>query len=45
MGTERGFTYIWILFAVALAGIVLAAAGQLWQTEARRDKEDRKSVV
>ena len=39
MGTERGFTYIWILFAVALAGIVLAAAGQLWQTEARRDKE------
>lgn len=39
MGAERGFTYIWILFAVALAGIVLAAAGQLWQTEARREKE------
>lgn len=39
MGAERGFTYIWILFTVALAGIVLAAAGQLWQTEARREKE------
>ena len=39
MGAERGFTYIWMLFAVALAGIVLAAAGQLWQTEARREKE------
>ena len=39
MGAERGFTYIWILFAVALAGIVLAAAGQLWQTEAQREKE------
>ncbi|KIO50476.1 type II secretion system protein [Nitrosospira sp. NpAV] len=39
MGAERGFTYIWILFAVAVAGIVLAAAGQLWQTEAQREKE------
>jgi type II secretory pathway pseudopilin PulG len=39
MDGERGFTYIWILFAVALAGIVLAAAGQVWQTEARREKE------
>lgn len=39
MDGERGFTYIWILFAVALAGIVLAGAGQVWQTEARREKE------
>ncbi|MDN5752682.1 MAG: type II secretion system protein [Nitrosospira sp.] len=36
---ESGFTYIWMLFAVALSGIVLAGAGQLWQTEARREKE------
>lgn len=36
---EKGFTYIWMMFAVALAGIVLAGAGQLWRTEARRDKE------
>jgi type II secretory pathway pseudopilin PulG len=39
MGAEKGFTYIWMLFAVALAGIVLAGAGQIWQTEARREKE------
>jgi type II secretory pathway pseudopilin PulG len=39
MGAERGYTYIWILFSVALAGIVLATAGQVWQTEAWREKE------
>lgn len=39
MQTGRGFTYIWMLFAVALSGIVLAGAGQLWQTEALREKE------
>lgn len=39
MGAERGFTYIWMLFAVALAGMTLAGAGQIWQTEARREKE------
>lgn len=39
MGAERGFTYIWMLFAVALSGIVLASAGQIWQTETRREKE------
>jgi type II secretory pathway pseudopilin PulG len=35
----KGFTYIWMLFAVALAGIVLAGAGQLWHHESWRDKE------
>ncbi|HVW65477.1 MAG TPA: type II secretion system protein [Nitrosospira sp.] len=39
MDAERGYTYIWILFSVALAGIVLATAGQVWQTEAWREKE------
>ncbi|MDQ3185127.1 MAG: type II secretion system protein [Pseudomonadota bacterium] len=39
MDAERGFTYIWMLFAVALAGIVLAGTGQIWQTEVRREKE------
>lgn len=34
-----GFTYIWMLFAVALLGILLAAAGQVWRTEALREKE------
>ena len=36
---ERGFTYVWIMFVVALAGIMLAGAGQLWRTEAKREKE------
>ncbi|MDE2366989.1 MAG: type II secretion system protein [Betaproteobacteria bacterium] len=36
---ERGFTYVWIMFAVAIAGVMLAGAGQLWRTEAQREKE------
>lgn len=39
MSNEKGYTYIWIMFAVALAGIALAGAGQMWKTEARREKE------
>lgn len=36
---EGGFTYLGLLFAVALAGIVLAATGTLWSTENQRWKE------
>jgi type II secretory pathway pseudopilin PulG len=36
---EKGYTFIWIMFAVALAGVALAGAGQVWKTEARREKE------
>ena len=36
---ERGFTYIGLLAAVAIAGVALAATGVLWQTEAKREKE------
>ncbi|OHC67883.1 MAG: type II secretion system pseudopilin PulG [Rhodocyclales bacterium RIFCSPLOWO2_02_FULL_63_24] len=36
---EGGFTYLGLLFAVALAGIVLAATGVLWSTERQREKE------
>ena len=39
MSNEKGYTYIWMMFAVALAGIALAGAGQMWKTEARREKE------
>jgi len=35
----RGFTYIGLLLAIALAGTALAAAGTLWSTEAKRDRE------
>jgi type II secretory pathway pseudopilin PulG len=38
-GEERGFTYVWMLFTVAVTGVLLAAAGQLWRTEAQREKE------
>jgi type II secretory pathway pseudopilin PulG len=36
---ERGFTYIGVLVLVALMGIGLAAAGQVWHTAAKREKE------
>lgn len=36
---EQGYIYIWMLFAVMLAGIMLAAAGVIWRTEMKREKE------
>lgn len=36
---ENGFVYLWALFAVVLAGIVMAGTGQMWQTKSQRDKE------
>ena len=45
MGAERGYTYIWILFTVGLAGIILATAGQVWQTEAWRKISASRSVI
>lgn len=36
---EAGFTYLGLLFAVALAGIALAGTGSLWSLESRRQKE------
>jgi type II secretory pathway pseudopilin PulG len=36
---ERGFTYLALLLAVAVVGIGLAAAGQLWSTATQREKE------
>jgi len=45
MRRARGFTYIWMLFAVALAGIALAGAGLVWRTEAWRDKEKELMFV
>jgi type II secretory pathway pseudopilin PulG len=36
---ERGFTYLWVMFTVAITGVLLAGAGQLWRTEAQREKE------
>jgi type II secretory pathway pseudopilin PulG len=36
---QRGYIYLWTLFAVMLAGVMLAGAGQMWQTVAQREKE------
>lgn len=36
---QRGFTYVGLLLAVALAGVALALAGQVWSTHAKRERE------
>ncbi len=35
----RGFTYLWLLFAVALTAAGLAGVGQSWRTAAHRERE------
>jgi type II secretory pathway pseudopilin PulG len=41
----RGFTYLALLFAVAIAGVVLAAVGVLWSTERQRQREAELLVI
>ena len=36
---QGGYTFLGLLFAVALSGIALAGTGSLWQLESRREKE------
>ncbi len=36
---QRGFTYLALLFALALGGAALAALGERWQTAAERERE------
>ena len=36
---ERGFTLVFVLLLISLMGLGLAAAGSLWQTDARRARE------
>lgn len=36
---QAGFTYLGVLFIVALLGLSLAAAGQIWSVSAKRAKE------
>jgi type II secretory pathway pseudopilin PulG len=35
----RGFTYLWLLFLVAIGSALLAAAGQRWSQVAARERE------
>jgi type II secretory pathway pseudopilin PulG len=36
---QAGFTYLGLLFAVAILGITLATIGVVWSTQLRRDRE------
>lgn len=36
---RRGFTYLWLLFALTLGGVALAALGEQALTQARRERE------
>lgn len=36
---QRGFTYIGLLLLIAIGGIGLATVGQIWHTEAQRERE------
>ncbi|MEY3122345.1 MAG: hypothetical protein RI993_1170 [Pseudomonadota bacterium] len=35
----QGYIYIWTLFATMLAGVMLGAVGEVWQTTSQREKE------
>lgn len=39
MRAQAGFTFVGLMFAVAVLGITLAAVGVVWSTEIRREKE------
>lgn len=37
--SQRGFVYLWAMFAVTVAGLVLAGTGQTWKVKAQREQE------
>lgn len=39
MSRNGGFTYLGLLFAIALAGVALAAIGVVWSIERQRERE------
>ena len=43
--SARGFTYLGVMLLVALMGIALAAAGQVWHTMQQREKEQELLFV
>jgi len=36
---QRGFTYLTVLFVVAMMSVGLALAGEVWETSAKRERE------
>ena len=41
MQAMSGFTYIGLLFAIAILGFAMAAVGTMWSTAAKRDREQQ----
>lgn len=41
----RGFTYLGLLFAVILLGVLLSVGGVVWHTQSRREKEQELLFV
>ena len=39
IGNQRGFTYIWMLAAIAIASLGLAVIGSSWADQAKRERE------
>ena len=37
--SQRGFTYLVAMFAVAIAGLLLAVTSEVWSQSRQRDKE------
>lgn len=37
--SQQGFGFLLVLFAIAVLGLLLAGAGQVWQTSVQREKE------
>lgn len=42
---QNGFTYLGLLFAVAMAGVALIATGMLWSTQRQREREQELLFV
>jgi len=45
MHQQRGFTYLGVLLAIALLGIGIAAASEVWSTTARRQRMEQLEWV
>ncbi|MDR1276061.1 MAG: type II secretion system GspH family protein [Candidatus Accumulibacter sp.] len=43
--SERGFTYLWALFTVALLGVSSLVTAELWTTAAKREREKELMFV
>jgi type II secretory pathway pseudopilin PulG len=39
VGTQRGFTYLWLLLIIAISAVSLVGLGQVWHTSEQRERE------